>query len=138
MPRAALRLAVLLCAAGPGHAQDSPVGTILVPTEPLVLFDNPPSGLFSTPTATAVAQDRGLGTEIQALMPDPFAPQGYVAAAAPEVAGGGLVVTDFVDVFQGDGLARWVRVVPADQTNAPTLPGGDPVQGWVLLPPEAN
>lgn len=138
MRQTALAAAILAALPLPGRAQESPVGTILAPTDPLVLFDNPPSVLFNAPTATAVLQDRGIGTEIQPLAPDPAAPQGYVAAAPPQVADGGLVVTDYIDVFQGDAMARWAQVAPADPANAMTLPGGQPLQGWVLLPPATN
>jgi hypothetical protein len=134
MHRSVAYFAVLVSFASPCAAQDPPVGMVLLPKEPLVLFDRPPSGLFAAPTAKAVVQDRGQGIEVQALVPDPQSPQGYAVQAQPAPAGEGLLVTDYIDIYQGQGLARWVHVVPAGPAAA-AQPDGGASEGWTPLPP---
>lgn len=133
MTRAIVCLSI--CFGLPAHAQTSgsPVGSVVSPKAPVVLFEAPPSNVFApAPQAKGVFQPSDGQTAYYRLEQDKSASGGYALDPAPPLPSGPLVVTDYVDVYQGKDLNRWIKVAPA--------PGGDAAaaaqpQGWTLWGP---
>lgn len=124
-----------ICFGLPLHAQmpESPVGAVVSPKAPVVLFEAPPSNVFrQAPQAKGVFQPSGGRTAYYKLHRDGAAPGGYALDDDPTRPSGPLVVTDYVDVYQGKDLNRWIRVAPEADGNPAAA--AQP-EGWTLWGP---
>lgn len=120
MPLKVLIASFMLCVL-PALAQE--VGMKIVPLQPLVVYDSPPTGIFSGSNAIAAiaGQDNGLVTyDLQQLAGN----EGFKVGAVQTVDPGSITVISTQDVAQGDTSKRWLQL---DLGKA----RGDQ-SGWVL------
>jgi hypothetical protein len=112
---------------------ESPVGSVVSPKAPVVLFDAPPSNVFTpAPEAKGVFQTSDGQTSYYKLQPDKSASGGYAVDPNPTLPKGPLVITDYVDVYQGKDLNRWIQVAPSATVDPATT---QQPEGWTLWGP---
>lgn len=130
----ALPLALIVLMPLQAVAQEAPpVGTILLPQAPTVLYDRPPNAVFGEASApTAVVRGGDQGAELFRVKPDAANPGSFAVAPDAPVDATGLKVLGSVEVYKGDQLQRWIQVAPQDA-------GGNEVaaelKGWTVYNP---
>ncbi len=104
----------------PAGAQD--LGNTIVPDQPLVVYDSPPTGIFKDPNPIGLLRASGQEVALYGLAPDPKG--GFTVGAQRPSHPGDFAIQGIQDVAEGFSTKRWLQIDLGQEAKGQS--------GWVL------